>query len=240
MNDKIVAMCSDTDDVHVVHAGEIWEISGVKKIEKTKYLVCRNSEKQSVMITEDTPINITAIDDTCTSLFTLKELTGTILLPKCVEFEYVSPDDIVIFDDFWASHIISMTGGPLKVNAAVVKDFILGWCIPIDAGDTKRSPRTVLIPKNKWKEQKVKIRIFKSTSERMQYRKKHFPSHSDSEYLNHKLYLMQTTDFPGIIWLQDRQPASEQPKPTYRPRDSRVTTAYRTPPLPLNKGKHFN
>ena len=240
MNDQIVAVCSDSDDVHVIHAGEIWEISGVKKIEKTKYLVCRNSEKQSVMLTEDIPVNITAIDDTCTSLYTLKELTGTILLPKCVEFEYVSPDDIVIFDDFWASHILSMTGGPLNVNAVVVKDFILGWCIPIEAAGTKRSPRTVLIPKTKWKEQKVKIRSFKSTTERMQYRKKHFPGHSDSEYLNHKLYLMEATDYPGIIWLQDRQPAWEQPKPNYKTRDSRVTTAYRPPPLPLNTGKHFN
>ena len=237
MNDQIVGVSLDSEDVHVIHGGEIWEISGIKKIETTNYLVCKNSEKQSVMIREDIPVNITAIDDTCTSLYTLKELTNTVLLPKCVEFQYVSPDDIVIFDDFWASHILSMTGGPLQVNAVVVKDFILGWCIPVEVGGTKRLPRTVLIPKNKRKDQKVKIRSFKNTSERMQYRKKHFPSPTDSDYLEHKLYLMEAGDYPGIIWLQDRQPASERPKPVYNPRDSRSTTVHRPPPIPIATGK---
>ena len=130
-----------------------------------------------------------------------------------------------------------MTGGPFQVNAVVVKDFILGWCIPVEVGGTKRLPRTVLIPKNKWKYQKVKIRSFKNRSERMQYRKKHFPSPTDSDYLEHKLYLMDAGDYPGIIWLQDRQPASERPKPAYNPRDSRSTTVHRPPPIPIVTGK---
>ena len=188
------------------------------------------------MINEDIPVNITAIDDTCTSLYTLKELIKSVYLPKCIEFEDVSPCDIVIYDDFWANHMLVMTGGPLQVNTVVTKDFILGWCIPVETGGIKRSLRTVLIPKNKWKQQRVKVRCFKSATERMQYTEKHFPGHSDSEYLNHKLYLMEATDYPEIVWLQDRQQLSEQPVPEYRPRDSLVSAVERPPPLPLERG----
>ena len=220
----------------MIHVGEILEIIGVKKIETTRYLVCRNPEKQSVMINEDIPVNITAIDDTCTSLYTLKELIKSVYLPKCIEFEDVSPCDIVIYDDFWANHMLVMTGGPLQVNTVVTKDFILGWCIPVETGGIKRSLRTVLIPKKKWKQQRVKVRCFKSATERMQYTEKHFPGHSDSEYLNHKLYLMEATDYPEIVWLQNRQQLSEQPVPEYRPRDSLVSAVERPPPLPLERG----
>ena len=61
MNDQLVAISSNSEDVHVIHAGEIWEISGIKKIETTKCLVCKYSENQSVIIREDIPINISAI-----------------------------------------------------------------------------------------------------------------------------------------------------------------------------------
>lgn len=228
INDQLVSLNTDNDDVVVIPAGDVLEIINVKLINTTRFLICKDKAGKSIMIAEETPVNITAVDDT--NKYTLEELISSdVYLPKCVEFEDISPYDIVIFDDFWAHHLLVMSAGPFRVNSLVEMEVILGWCIPIESDGTVRSHRTVLIPKNKWKNQNVKVRLFKKDADRMVYTKKHFPASEDSEYIDRKFFLGDAETYPGLIWLQNRQPVPAQP--VWYPRDSRDHSAFRPPSL---------
>ena len=238
VNDQLVSVDPGSDEgesVQVIFAGEILEIVGVKTVKETRFLSCKDKTSKELMISENVPVNVTAVDDA--NQYTLKELTDKILLPKCVEFEDVTPYDIVIFDDLWANHLLVMAAGPFRVNSVVELEVIVGWCIPVSPKGEISSVRTVLIPKKKWGKQKVKIRSFSGLTERIQYTKKHFPRQNDSEYVNYKLYVMETEpiSYPSILWLQDRNPMPYDTK-----RDSRgQQKTFRPPPLTVDKGMKF-
>lgn len=228
MVDKLVLVDPESEDVTVIPAGEILEIVDVKMVKTIRHLVCKDKTEKCIKISEEsTPVNITAIADT--EEYTIGQVANSMYLPKCIEFEDVSPYDIVIYDDFWANHLLVMSGGPFRVNATVEREVVLGWCIPIEPNGTVRPFRTVLIPKNKWKNQKVKVRNFKTNTERLQFIKKHFPGRSDSEYISNKFYLMDAETYPGIVWLQNRKPISQD---TWHPRDS---GRFRPLPLPVER-----
>lgn len=233
INDQLISL--ENEEVEVIHPGDVLEIVGVKKIDKERCLVCRNKNQKSIMINESIPVNITSVDDM--NDYTLKDLTSRVYLPKCIEFEDICPYDIIVYDDILAQQLLMMTSGTVKVNCVVEQEAILGWCLPRGPNGSTRAFRTVIIPKCKWNHQKFKVRKFINTTHRMQYVKKHFPKRKDSEYMNHKLYLMDAGCYPGIVWLQNRHPSSEMQEPENRSLDNRRPSDERPLPLEVEKGK---
>ena len=240
-NDQLVSLdpgSDEGDSVLVIPAGEILEIVGTTHFHGNRFLVCKDKNDKMVTINANAPVNITAIDDE--SEYTLKELTDNVMLPKCIEFDNISPDDIVIYDDSWANHLLVMAAGPFKVNSFVELEFVLGWNIPLGPKGEQFSQRTVLIPRERCQKQKVKIRHFSSQSERIKYSRKYFSMGDDSNFVNQKLYVMEMEPltYPNILWLQDRNPLKCETDA--RPQRHSYDKPLRPSPLPLGKGKEFN
>lgn len=228
INDQLGSFKSEDDEE--LHVGEVLEIVGVKKIKKSRCVVCRNKEQKKILIRENMPVDITAVDDT--NLYTLNELTRSVYLPKSIEFADISPDDIVLYDDTLTQQLLVMTGGPLKIISVVEREVILGWWLPCEPCGATLPVRTVIIPKSKWKLQKVKARKFNNMAERLQYSRTYFPGQVDSEYINHKLYLMDAGNYPGIVWIKNLQPFLEQPEDEHNP------SIEKPPPSKVEKGNH--
>ena len=237
INDRLVSLESGST-VNIIPAGENLEIVGTKRLHGNSFLVCKDKTDKMVTINANAPVNITAIDDE--SEYTLKELTDNVMLPKCLEFDNISPYDIVIHDDLWANHLLVMAAGPFKVNSVVELEFVLGWNIPLGPKDEQFSQRTVLVPRERCQKQKVKIRHFSSQSERIKYSRKYFPMGDDSNFVNQKLYVMELEPltYPSILWLQDRNPLMCEIDA--RPQSHSYDEPLRPSPLPLGKGKELN
>ena len=237
INDKLVSLESDSS-VNIIPAGEILEIVGIKRFQGNSFLVCKDKNDKMVTINANAPVNITAIDDE--SEYTLKELTDNVMLPKCIEFDNISPYDIVIHDDLWANHLLVMAAGPFKVSSVVEMEFVLGWNIPLGPKGEQFSQRTVLIPRERCQKQKVKIRHFSSRSERIRYTRKYFSTSNNSNFVNHKFYVMKMDPltYPSILWLQDRN--ALKCETDARPQRHTYDKPLRPSPLPLGKGKEFD
>ena len=222
INDQLVSL-EPGSSVNIIPAGAILEIVGTKRFHGNSFLVCKDKTDKMVTINANAPVNITAIDDE--NEYTLKELTDNVMLPKCIEFDNISPYDIVIYDDLWANNLLVMAAGPFKVNSVVELEFVLGWNIPLGPKGEQFSQRTVLIPRERCQKQKVKIQHFPSRSERLKYNRKYFSTGNNSNFVNHKLYAMKMDPltYPSILWLQDRNPLKCETNE----------------PLPLDKGMRF-
>lgn len=210
VNDQLKLLDHDTMVTRVVSPGNKLEVVDIKAVanNRARSLICRNSENQKLLLKEGMLVNLTAVDDDAT--YTLTQLKDMkILLPKCIELQEVTPSDIVMSEDQDAHRIRVITLGPLKLLSFVKHEFVLSWCPSSDSDSNRSTFNLALIPKRKWKNEKVKVRNFDSQDDKQQYTKKHFPGSKDSIFIKYKLYLVEDQDEPGIVYLQDRVSATQ-------------------------------
>lgn len=211
VNDQLTLMDVDTLKTRVVAPGTTLEIVELKTVasNKARSLICRTPENKRVLLKEGMLVNLTAVDDeTSYTLTQLKDMN--VLLPKYIELQEVTPYNIVINDDLSAHSLLVMAGGPLKINSFVKQEFALCWCPTSSSSGCRSTFNLALIPKQKWRNEKVKMRTFDSESDKKEYIQKHFPGRKDSIFIKYQLYLLDSKDDPSIVYLQDRVPMTDK------------------------------
>ena len=207
VNDELKLVDLDSMTTHDVSPGTVLQVVALKAAvgqSKVRSLICQTPEQRKHILKEDMVVNLTAVDDQNT--YSLKQLADmNIVLPKFIEFQEVSPHDIVMSNDVSARYLAVVTNRPLRINYFETQKFMLSWSFaPITNASSSSSFNLALIPKQKWRKEKLKVRNFGSESEKTEYIRKHFPGRKDSVFLKYKLFLLEDKDEPGIIYLQDR------------------------------------
>lgn len=234
VNDEVSMLDLENMSTQAIGAGTILEILGVNPAvgqSKIRSVVCQTSEKGNLILKEDMHINFTAVDDK--TIYTLKELQDkNLLLPKCIEFLDVSKHDIVMSDDESGRYLDLMTKGPLKLNFFGTKEFILGWCPTSGDSEKNTTYNLALIPKQKWRREKIRVRSFGSEAEKAEYIRRYFPGSSDSQFMENKLFCVDDKDEPGIVYLRDRVSVADMQKLGL----DKGHTDSRPPPIKLERG----
>lgn len=143
-------------------AGTKLAITSVETIKKYHYITCK-AKGVSYLLREDIPINCTAVDyDDANNNYTLKEIVGSMILPKTVMFSGVCPEFVNLLDDEQAQLFLILISGPLKILSTLKQTLCVAWM----KQESYHSRNVSLIPKLAWVNQRVTIKAFKDNSEK--------------------------------------------------------------------------
>lgn len=170
-------------------AGTKLEITSVETIKKYRYITCK-AKGVSYLLREDIPINCTAVDDSANNNYTLKEIVGSMILPKTIMFSAVWPEFVNLLDDEQAQLLLILISGPLKIPSTLKQTL----CVARMKQEIYRSRSVSLIPKLAWVNQRVTIKAFKDNSEKQEYVSNTYGDSIDSSFVENMLYHMRLAE----------------------------------------------
>lgn len=215
------AMTSDIKP-KIVSSGHRLTVCGDVKVSNKTYLKCTDDNDEIFLFKESAFVNFTA--KYSSEKMTLSTVSKT-PLPKCIVFDNVDYDDVVLENEEEAMTATLVVSGPLMMLKVKKQIVLVAWL----RDKEKKSFRIVLIPEGLWDIENVQLATFPKLDR--QYIDSSFPTCKDSSVILNKFYL-RTDNKTKLTYLKIPSSSSDNFPQDFSPDEYPDSDDYEIPEPP--------